>query len=392
VTQERLRPTPLEIATTTMLGDDPAAPPLQEVDPPLAPLEALEQAIRPALERPPCLVTFSGGRDSSAVLAVAAGLARREGLPEPVAITVRFRDAPGASEPEWQETVIDRLRLGDWVRVEVDDELDLVGPIAQRLLRRHGVVYPVNANLFALMLEHARGGSLLTGLAGDSVLGGWLYSHTAQALSGRVRPGSHDLLLAAYALTPRPGKRLAQRRRARRLPWLRPDAQRRFAEAVGDARSRLPLSFDAYLASLARSRSHRAASWTLSLLAADADALLADPLDDPGFVAALGRAGGRRGLGDRTAVMRLLFDGILPDELLTRPDKARFPYVYFRAPSRAFARRFDGEGLDPELVDPEILRAAWLALMPPGSSALALQAAWLASARRQVEQPAADLG
>jgi asparagine synthase (glutamine-hydrolysing) len=132
--------------------------------------------------------------------------------------------------------------------------------------------------------------------------------------------------------------------------------------------------------------------WTLSLLAADADALLVDPLSDPVFVASLARIGGRWGLGDRTAAMRVLFADLLPDELLARSDKARFPYVYFRAGSRAFARGFTGEGLDPELVNPEILREAWLSLMPPGASALALQAAWLASARSEVEQPLAELG
>ena len=37
----------------------------------LDPLEALEHELLPALLRPPCMVSFSGGRDSSAVLAVA---------------------------------------------------------------------------------------------------------------------------------------------------------------------------------------------------------------------------------------------------------------------------------------------------------------------------------
>src|ERR1700749_707865 len=52
--------------------------------------EALESVIRPALERSPCLVSFSGGRDSSAVLAAAAALARREGLPLPIPATIVF--------------------------------------------------------------------------------------------------------------------------------------------------------------------------------------------------------------------------------------------------------------------------------------------------------------
>jgi hypothetical protein len=45
----------------------------------------LEELISPALERPPCVIGFSGGRDSSSLLALATHLARREGLPMPVA-------------------------------------------------------------------------------------------------------------------------------------------------------------------------------------------------------------------------------------------------------------------------------------------------------------------
>ena len=45
------------------------------------PRRALEHVVREALLRPPCGVAFSGGRDSSAVLAVAAHVARRDGLP-----------------------------------------------------------------------------------------------------------------------------------------------------------------------------------------------------------------------------------------------------------------------------------------------------------------------
>ena len=60
----------------------------------LTPLAALEEAILPALRRPPCLVSFSGGRDSSCVLAAATRAARREGLQPPVPVTLRVSNAP----------------------------------------------------------------------------------------------------------------------------------------------------------------------------------------------------------------------------------------------------------------------------------------------------------
>ena len=86
---------PLEVATGLVLGVDPrrevVAPRLDVAE---SPLRAFERAVLPALRRGPCLVSFSGGRDSSAVLAVATGIARREGLPLPIPVTNVF---PGAA-------------------------------------------------------------------------------------------------------------------------------------------------------------------------------------------------------------------------------------------------------------------------------------------------------
>jgi asparagine synthase (glutamine-hydrolysing) len=62
------------------------------------PVTELERVVVPALRRPPCLVSFSGGHDSSLVLAAAARAARRERLPAPIPVTWRVRDAPAAEE------------------------------------------------------------------------------------------------------------------------------------------------------------------------------------------------------------------------------------------------------------------------------------------------------
>jgi hypothetical protein len=88
----------LEVATGIVLGVDT---PLVDEGPRRTPAEAIEAVLRPALERAPCLVSFSGGRDSSAVLASATDLARREGLPLPIPATNRFPDAPGSDEAVW---------------------------------------------------------------------------------------------------------------------------------------------------------------------------------------------------------------------------------------------------------------------------------------------------
>ena len=121
------RPLPLDVATGVALGAERRPP---ELPAPAAPtvLAALERAVLPALRRPPCLVSFSGGRDSSAVLAVAAYAAARHGLPAPIPATNRFPGAAEADESAWQERVIAHLGLSDWLRLDLGDELDVVGP------------------------------------------------------------------------------------------------------------------------------------------------------------------------------------------------------------------------------------------------------------------------
>ena len=134
---------------------------------------------------PPCLVSFSGGHDSSLVLAIAVSVAWRRGSPLPVPITWRFPDVPATTESAVQEAVVTALGLSDWVILPARDELDLVGPVARRVLLRHGLQYPPNTFLHAPLLERAAGGSFLTGVGGDQVLGGWARPRRPWALRRR---------------------------------------------------------------------------------------------------------------------------------------------------------------------------------------------------------------
>jgi asparagine synthase (glutamine-hydrolysing) len=386
VTGDPFQPTPLEIATGRLLGAE-EAPALPELPAGTTPLDALRSAVIPALLRPPCFVTFSGGRDSSAVLATAVDVARREGLAPPVPVTVRFRDTPGAGEPEWQELVVRHLGLDDWLVLEVGDELDVVGPVATGVLRRHGVRYPAHTCLWAYLIEQASGGSLLTGIGGDHVFAAPL-AFVREALAWRRRPRLRDLRVIAFAAAPRPLRRAVLRHRAGGPPWLRPAAQRAFATAWAESIVRTPTSFRGHLAGVMRPRTMLGMLSTLELLGGDADAAVVHPLIDAGFLAALARAGGPFGFGGRTAAMHAVFSrDLLPEALLSRERKALFDLAYLRQPTRELARSFDGAGLDPELVDSDRLRAEWLSPVPSFASALALQAAWLASAARDREQP-----
>src|SRR5438128_1990791 len=81
-----MRLSPLEVATGVPFGLCDVS--LKDVAGSRHPRAALDSLIRPALLTPPCVLGFSGGRDSSALLASALDLARREGLPEPIPITL----------------------------------------------------------------------------------------------------------------------------------------------------------------------------------------------------------------------------------------------------------------------------------------------------------------
>ena len=52
------------------------------------------------------------------------------GLPLPIPATMVFPGMTEAGEDQWQEMVIRHLSLPDWQRLRLNDELDLIGPIA----------------------------------------------------------------------------------------------------------------------------------------------------------------------------------------------------------------------------------------------------------------------
>ena len=169
--QEEASPGPyrldgLELASGLVIGHD-SGPALAVTEMGPSPRQALEDALEKSLRRPPCVVQFSGGRDSSAVLALASLVARRSDLPLPIPVTLVFPGMAETDEGEWQELVIRHLGLPDWQRLFLTDEMDLVGPFAANLLLEFGPTYPSNGHFIAPVLEVASGGTLLTGVGGD---------------------------------------------------------------------------------------------------------------------------------------------------------------------------------------------------------------------------------
>ncbi len=372
----RLRPRPLEVACGLALGPDPQASALPA---PTGrhPRASIEDAVRRALERPPCLVSFSGGRDSSAVLATAVAVAHREGLALPIPVTYRFAGAPGSDEAVWQEQVVTHLRLADWERLPITSELDSVGPVAQAVLQRHGLVWPFNAHFHAPLLARAVGGSLLTGIGGDELLGPQQWSAPRATLRGRRRPTPARIRAVALALSPRPvRRRKLPRHRKPGWPWLQPEASRAVDRQMDEWRAAAPLRWNRAVDRWWRSRYHTMLSASIAALATDAGTQVVHPFLDEAAVATAVRRFGARGPLDRSSAMRELFGDVLPEGVLTRSSKAHFDEAFFSDHSRAFVNEWRGAGVDASLVNPERLVEEWQADQPDPRSFLLIQAAW----------------
>lgn len=379
---------PLEVSCGLVLDPRRSRQRLPAVSDGTEPRAALEAAVLPALRRSPCLVSFSGGRDSSAVLAVAASVARREGLPLPIPATNRFPAAGLTDEADWQERVVAHLGLRDWLRIDHAGELDCVGPVARAALRRHGLLWPCNAHFHVPILEAAAGGSVLTGIGGDEALSPSRWARVLAVAGGRARPVPRDVLAAAFAFSARPVRRQVMlRRQEHPWPWLRPAAVRQVRRALASEEAGEPLRWRAGFEWLASSRMLATGTRSLELLAADAGASIAHPLLDSGFLSALGALARDARFERRRDAMRMLVGDLLPEDLVRRRTKASFDEAFWNASSRAFAASWTGKGVDPELVDVEALRAMWSAPEPDARTFTLVQAAWLASGAGELEQP-----
>jgi Asparagine synthase len=348
------RLTSLEIASCVVVGST-SSPGVAGQAPADDPVTVLERVVTRALRRPPCLVSFSGGHDSSLVLAAAMRAARREQLPLPVPVTWRVAGAPRADESAWQDAVIGALRVPDWIRLPADDDLDFVGPVATGVLRRHGLLYPANAYVHAPLFREAAGGTLLTGVGGDQVL-------------GRLR-------------RPRRPWRLAPRDRALSLRWLHPAAARRVRHGLQREHRARPSRYDGRPRWALSRRDLELTRLSLALLGRDTDTDAVHPLLDPDFLEAVCNRGvSPETAGGRAGLLVQIFGGRYPDEVLRPRPKATFAEVFWRRPTRALLAGWDGTGIDPSVVDMAGLRREWDRPRPDLCTAMLAQQVWLARA------------
>jgi hypothetical protein len=375
--------TPLDVASGMVLGTDPSVSPIAPGSG-QNPRQALQAAVRRALLRPPCLVSFSGGRDSSALLAVACQVARDEGLAPPIPATVQFPGDAAADESEWQDHVLAELGVKDRWQYTVGPDLEVIGPIATDQMRRHGLRYPPNVHFHQPIVAAASGGSLISGVGGDELLTPHLWSRLSRLGSPELPRKATDPLRLALARGPRALRGLVLRRYSMTAPgWLRPVARRLVRRQASDWLADQPVRFD----ELVRrwwwtSRYFQHGSSSLELLAADFDVLAVFPFMDPMVLDALAVVRGGQGFPSRGAAMQSLFGDLLPERVISRPTKAIFDGALVGPMTRAFIQQWSGDGdLDHSLVDAVALHQAWQADAVDMRSLGLLQQVWLSTTR-----------
>jgi hypothetical protein len=352
------------------------------------PWSALEDVMVPVLAAPPLAVSFSGGRDSSLLLAVAASAAERYGLAPPIAITMRFRSAAGTEESDWQHLIVRSLGIVDWRIINLTDELDYLGPLSTPSLLQDGLRFPPNAHSIVPVSRALGGGTIVIGVGGDELLAAWRWRHRSAALRRPLRNGvlrgPRAAAVLAFGAAPTPVRRwVFQRRTSKELRagndgfgWLTPAGRRAVLAGLVDGENQ-PVHWADFIAWTAQRRATIEVKATVSRLAQVEGVDAFAPLLEPRVLAALATARNGRGWSNRTEAMIDIVGNRLPREILTRRSKASFVNAFWGPRSREFVRNWNGSGVDPELVDIEGLRKEWCSEQPDFRSTLLLQSAWL---------------
>ncbi len=368
--------TALELAAGWPLGGEVLALP----DTSRAPRAIIEESVREALLQRPCVVEFSGGRDSSAILAVAMHVARRDGLEEPVAVTRVYPGSAEADEGAWPEIVVRHLGVREWERIPIHEELDAVGDIALKLVRRFGPLWPPAAHSHVPIFERCRGGAVLTGEGGDTMFGSQRGSPLRRVLARRQRINRAALRALWRSHAPRWLRRRAvfeQQSYSARVSWMTPEAFAAFQELKVAHELEQPLSWAGSIGWQLGARSWRIGYAFLEKLANEHHVALHQPLSTPALAGALVDDAGYLGFKSRADAMLGLFGDLLPEAVLRRTTKASFNASLFGSRSRSFAASWHGVASFTGLVEAEAVRERWLSHAPHPALIPALQAAWM---------------
>ena len=356
----------LDICAGMPLGLDPCRAALAAPSPMMSGHWALDSAVADALAHPPCGVAFSGGYDSSLLLAVATRIARERGLDPPIPVTARFPRVADAGEDDWQELVIDHLGLRrHWVLLETNDELEFAGDLSLEYVRAaSGVCWPPNGHFLLLICRAlGKGGTLLTGGGGDEIFSrpGW---GRYLALRRGVRPTSARAWAAVAApFLPYPVRAAACfATMGHSREWLRSRTDRLVRWREAEAAALAPVGWDRALREwLWRSRYLDGLLRLAALVNRVTAVTVRQPLVEPIVLRAVGNLFGSAGPRSRRQAIRLLAGEWLPEALFQRAGKATFNGAFWGERTHRFARSAvdDLPSQLAELVDRERLRALW---------------------------------
>ncbi|WP_299576122.1 asparagine synthase-related protein [uncultured Williamsia sp.] len=381
--------TDLELALGSVIGTDPGTPAiaLDEFGPE-TPRTAVRAVIRGALEHGPCFVAFSGGRDSSTILAIAVDVAREADLALPIPVSKIMPDLPSADESEWQELVLDHLGVTERIIMEVHagDE-EIFGPDGIEALQRIGVTYPAAASSVVRLARETSGGTLLTGSGGDELGNAANSQWAARALSTGTAPWRTRLAarLPVAASAARRVRTLAKKPTDYFFvsPWLTRRADLALRRELATLEGGQSIRWDRRISGFARSKHLVLTTRSLSALAAPYGVDVLHPLWERRTLAALAASRPFQGYPTRSSILEELADGLLPIEVTRRTTKADFTATPWGPEAENFIAHWDGSGVDLRFVNPTILHAQWR--LPPVdrtiSSIALLQSAWLNSQR-----------
>jgi asparagine synthase (glutamine-hydrolysing) len=363
----------------------PRSPPVPVEPNSVPPVAALQRAIaRELSDGSPCYVAFSGGCDSSLVLSAATVACRAMGVADPVPVTYRYADEQ-SDERDFQELVVRRLGLQEWVKFDFGIEADFLSPDTCAELTTMGPLWPPAPLTRARALRTLDSGVWLTGEGGDAVLGPRRLSHLDVAIGMWSRRPAHPpvrrLRRGLLELAPRPLRgrsATAACVRSYGAEWLHPDLRQDYLRRVGELDASEPLRpslwFGHYLARPHVTIGHA----SLQAFKARFGLRWVAPLVDQEFLGSLRGGLGWRDYRGRRHLLRSFFSELLPDEIIERRSKATFNTALFGPYTRAFAARWEGTGA-PAGVDAEWLKQHWVSDAVSAGTAPLLHHVWLAS-------------
>ena len=343
--------------------------------------EVLVEAIVERIDDRPVYVEFSGGCDSSVVLAASVQACRHVGHDLPIPLTFRFPLLPETDESDYQDVVLTHLGLDLGRREMITSEFDLLGPAAQRGLRELGVVWPAPAVATSDPYRELEPGLMLSGEGGDEVMGprriAGIFRARDAARKGQAKAVGGNLI---QALGPEAARRRLMLRDGGLIPpWIEENEAANYIRQSSRLFCREPLRPSQFGAAYSARPNVWLALHQITAIAAWAGQTYAAPLMDMAFVEAVNDLTPTGDLRNRFRVMRRHFGDYLPTSVVNRIDKRYLQGVYFNDYAREFARHWDGQ-INDDLVDSESLRQHWRDALPSGvwgQSFLLLQLAWL---------------